>query len=451
MSVRIGPQTIKTESLVGLWDVGSPRSFKGEEIKNFLTRVNYSLGTSYSATFRVVSSDQNVYIGGPVNKTVKARVTDFYNDRYGTNNNGTGSNNCCPNIFNYGTGNSTASHGGDVVSPSTLYTYSIVYKTTDGYTHPNYMYRYEISGAGNYQTEGGVHNNSNRTALGDGWYHAWGQFTTQAGTSGSGAYFNNYFFHYQYATYNTLYIASAQLIPGGRIMPAKYQAYNVESGRGRYGYYAMASVGTSNQQNNTDKPGGLLDLSGKGHHGQLVNGPHYDDDGGGCLVFDGTNDGVEIDDVNFLSTPVQTMVAWVKSDDFNQNGFIFEKTTNGSVNTQYSFFFEGSNFCYRTYGPSNVNLYFTSSPSFVNGNWHHVVATYDGENKRVYVNGVQAASTACSGAITQNNTGGAFIGIYGGGGYPFNGKIAKVAIYDKGWTAADVLEDYNNTKNRFGL
>ena len=446
MSVRIGPQTIKTESLVGLWDVGSPRSFKGEEIRNFLKNINNTYGTNYGTYLRSVNNTQQVYIPG-INKTVKTRVTDFYNDYSG------GSGNCCPNVYNYDTGNSTTSHGGDVVSPSTLYTYSIVYKTTDGYTHPNYMYRYEISGAGTYQTEGGVHNNANRTSLGDGWYHAWGQFTTQAGTSGSGAYFNNYFFHYQYATYNTLYVASAQLIPGARIMPAKYQTFNVDSGRGRYGYYDITSVGTSNHRNSDEKPGGLLDISGKGHHAELRNGPSYDDDGGGCLVFDGANDGIKIEDVNFLGTPFHTMVAWVKSSNFNQNGFIFEKTTNGNVNTQYSYFFNGDNtFYYRTFGCSNGDITFTTSNYFTNGNWHHVVATYDGENKRVYVNGVQAVSVACSGAITQNNTGPAYIGVYGDvTGYYFNGKIAKVAVYDKGWTAADVLEDYNNTKTRFGL
>lgn len=443
MSVRIGPQTIKRESLVGLWDVGSPRSFKGEEIKNFLNQVSQQYGTSYGSTVRTVSNTQNVYIGGSVNKIVKSRVTDFYN-------NYPSSGNCCPNLYTYGTSLTTTSHGGDAISPSTLYTYSIVYKTSDGYTHPNYMYRYEYNSAGQYKTEGGVHSNSNRTSLGDGWYHAWGQFTTTNDTTG---YLNTYFFHYQYSTYNTTYVASAQLIPGGRIIPAKHQAYNVLSGRGRYGYYGMTSVGTSNHLYGVDKPGGLLDISGKGHHAELRNGPYYDDDGGGCLVFDGTNDGIEIEDTNFLSTPIHTMVAWVKSDNFNQNGFIFEKTTNGSVNTQYSYFFNSNNnFYYRTYGPSNQDLTFTTSSYFTNGNWHHVVATYDGENKRVYVNGVQAAIIACSGAITQNNTGPAYIGIYGSfSGYPFNGKIAKVAVYDKGWTAADVLEDYNNTKNRFGL
>lgn len=444
MPIRIGPEPIRTENLVGLWDVGSPRSFKGEVVDNILNQVSQQYGTSYGTYLRTVSNTQNVYIP-TVNKTVRTRVTDFYNDYGG------GSGNCCPNIFTYGTGRNQAQYTGAAVAGNTQYTYSIVYKTTSGYTHPNYMYRYEYSNAGAYQTEQGVHSDSNRTALGNGWYHAWGQFTTQPSTG----YFNTYFFHYEYSTYNTVYLASAQLIPGGRIMPAQYQTFNVESGNVRAGYYNINSIGTSEWNYGQPKPGGLLDISGKGHHGELRNGPYYDSDGGGCLVFDGTNDGIEIEDTNRLNPGTFTIVAWVKSSNFNQSGFIFEKTTNGSVNTQFSLFFNGNNvFYFRIMNSSNQDLNFTTSSYFTNNNWHHVVATYDGGTQRVYVNGSQAASQSCQGLPGggTNNTGQAFIGIYGNfSGYPFNGKIAKVAVYDEALNSTEVLADYNATKGRFGL
>jgi hypothetical protein len=57
------------------------------------------------------------------------------------------------------------------------------------------MYRYEFNG-GTYVTEAGVHNASNRIQLGDGWYWAWGTFTTQATTTrlnDSGMWYYNYF------------------------------------------------------------------------------------------------------------------------------------------------------------------------------------------------------------------------------------------------------------------
>lgn len=432
MAITFGPQKSKTLGLIGNWDMGNPKSFQGEPITNVLNQVTPTYGSQQSTNTRVSLNTQQVFIP-TVNKTVNCRVMNFYNN-YGP------SGNCCPNLFTYGTGLS--------VSGNTQYTYSIIYKTTTGYTHPNYMYRYEYGPSG-YLTESGVHNDANRTALGDGWYHAWGQFTTQPTCIS----LNTYFFHYEYATFNTVYLASAQLTAGSRIIPAKDHIFNVESGNSRSNAFDINALGTSNQIYSRQKSGGLLDTSGFSAHGVITNGPTYDTDGGGCLVFDGSNDGIQINEVTNLAPPMHTISAWVKSSNFNQNGFIFEKTTNGSVNTQWSLFFNGNNITYyRTMGLSNEDLTFTTSSYFTNNQWNHVVATYDGGTKRVYVNGSQATSTGCQGALGSNNTGPAYIGIYGSfNGYPFNGKIAKVQVYDRPLTATEVLADYNNTKSRFGL
>lgn len=445
MGVSIGPYSIIREGLVGHWDVGSPRSFRGEVVDNILNQVTQQYGTSFGTYIRTVSNTQNVYIP-TVNKTVSTKVTDFYNDYGG------GSGNCCPNIFTYGTGLNQALQTGTAVTGNTLYTYSIVYKTTTGSTNSNYMYRYEFNSSNGYLTEGGVHNDANRTSLGNGWYHAWGQFTSQPTV----AYFNTYFFHYEYATYNTIYLASAQLIPGGRIMPAQYQIFNANSGRTRSSYYDINSVGTSEFNYSQPKPGGLMDLSGKGHHGEIRNGAYYDSDGGGSLVFDGSNDSVKIYDVNWLNCSLLTMIAWVKPlGSLSQNGFIFEKTTNGNVNTQYSYFFNGDGtFYFRTYTEDgNGHDYTFASSSYISLNqWNHIVATYDGYVKKVYVNGSLVKSeNAYYGSLKSNNTGEAYIGIYGDGGYPLNGKIARVSVYDRALSASEISQDYNNTKGRFGL
>jgi hypothetical protein len=431
MSITFGPQTSKTLGLIGNWDAGNPKSFQGEPVTNILNQVSPTVGNQQSANIRVASNTQQVFIP-TVNKTVNCRVINFYNN-YGP------SGNCCPNLFTYGTGLS--------VSGNTQYTYSIIYKTTTGYTHPNYMYRYEYGPSG-YLTEGGVHNDANRTSLGDGWYHAWGQFTSQPTVTSM----NTYFFHYEYNTFNTVYLASAQLTAGSRVIPAKDHIFNVETGSNRSNAFDINAFGTSNVYNRI-KSGGFLDTSGFSAHGVITNGPTYDTDGGGCMVFDGSNDGIQINEVSNLAPPMHTISAWVKSSNFNQSGFIFEKTTNGSVNTQWSLFFNGNNTTYyRTMGLSSEDLIFTTSSYFTNNQWNHVIATYDGGTKRVYVNGVQATSQSVQGALGSNNTGPAYIGIYGSfSGYPFNGKIAKVQVYDRPLTATEVLNDYNNTKSRFGL
>ena len=133
---------------------------------------------------------------------------------------------------------------------------------------------------------------------------------------------------------------------------------------------------------------------------------------------------------------------------------MFEKTTNGIVNTQYSLFYNSSNdIYYRTYGLSTLDLPVnTSTAGVVNNQWNNVVATWDGTNKRIYVNGVlRATSATLTGPVTQNTTGAAFIGIYGGGGYPFNGRIAQTQIYNRALTAAEIQQNFNATRSRYSI
>jgi hypothetical protein len=195
------------------------------------------------------------------------------------------------------------------------------------------------------------------------------------------------------------------------------------------------------------------DLSGGGNTGTLTNGPTYNSSNGGSIVFDGSNDYVGLAGTN-LSLNQMTISSWNFSSNYTQNGFMFEKTTNGSVNTQYSLFYNGDNtIYYRTYGLSTLDLTVnTTTAGVVNNQWNNVVATFDGTNKRIYANGVlRATSTSLTGTVTQNTTGAAFIGIYGGGGYPFNGRIAQTQIYNRALTAAEVSQNFNALRGRFGI
>ena len=171
------------------------------------------------------------------------------------------------------------------------------------------------------------------------------------------------------------------------------------------------------------------------------------------LEFDGSDDYIQLAGT-ILSLNQMTISSWNFSSNFNQNGFMFEKTTNGIVNTQYSLFYNSSNdIYYRTYGLSTLDLTINiTTAGVVNNQWNNVVATFDGTIKRIYVNGVLAAtSTTLSGTVTQNTTGAAFIGIYGGGGYPFNGRIAQTQIYNRALSAQEIQQNFNATRSRFSI
>jgi hypothetical protein len=86
------------------------------------------------------------------------------------------------------------------------------------------------------------------------------------------------------------------------------------------------------------------------------------------------------------------------------------------------------------------------------GNWIHVAYTDNGTNKNIYLNGV--LDTTQSPASSQNNlnlTKDIGIGAEGDGDNPFDGQIANALFYNRGLSAADVLQNYNAQKGRFGL
>jgi len=176
-------------------------------------------------------------------------------------------------------------------------------------------------------------------------------------------------------------------------------------------------------------------------------------DSTGQPTFDNTDDRITMPNSSvFNHTSELSIEAWVKFDG-NSEDFIFEK---GNVNTQYSLFSHGSDIVFRTIH-AGVSGYQTLSPSkttagITNGQWHHIVGSWDGSTKRIYVDGVDKASVSKSGALTTNSNGAA-IGSFGGtsSGYYFGGDIAIVKIYNKGLSATEVKQNYNSQKNRFDI
>jgi hypothetical protein len=165
-----------------------------------------------------------------------------------------------------------------------------------------------------------------------------------------------------------------------------------------------------------------------------------------AMSFDGVNDYIKVPASSDFDLQNLTIDAWVYSENFQDSMFIFEKTTNGTVNTQYSAFFEVTdNFYFRTINSSSTwdTLSFKTSEYVKNGAWSHIVCTYDGSTKAIYVNGQLVASSAYSQTLMTNPAGTAIIGAYGSGSnYFFDGKIDELRVSSVGRTATEVRQTY---------
>jgi hypothetical protein len=409
-----GPNTVN-DSIIFTYDTGDLKnSFKGKPATNLLTNIANTYGTNNSSTFKTFYYNRTLYV--PQLGTTTVTTLNNYNDYNG------GSGVCCEQIFSYGTGIS--------VSGNTLYTYSIIYRSATGYTHPNMMYRYEY-GPGGYQTEGGVFNNSNRTDLGEGWYHAWGTFTTQPNTTSV----NTYNFIYEYATYNVIDIAAAMLIQGNFILPpANFIPFNTT-------------------RNNTQ---GLLDISGNGNSISLANSSF---DSSGQIFFDGTDDFITLgSDINFKTTGGWTVesVVYYNSVAGSYNNVTSPANFIGSEDINY-------NSWYWSVLENKLALWNISpgywrygSTTLQPNTWYHVaLVSFDGGSKyQFYLNGVAEGGDHVS-QVWNSSYSGLRIRYIGKGNNTntrvVNGKIPITKAYNRALTPSEILNNYTEYRKRFDL
>jgi hypothetical protein len=93
----------------------------------------------------------------------------------------------------------------------------------------------------------------------------------------------------------------------------------------------------------------------------------------------------------------------------------------------------------------------TSNTTLSNGIYYHVVGTYNGSSKVLYINGIQETSTSLTNAINITSAV-ASVGYlrYLNNQY-LNGEIPVVKIYNRALTVQEVIQNYQQYKTRFNL
>lgn len=111
---------------------------------------------------------------------------------------------------------------------------------------------------------------------------------------------------------------------------------------------------------------------------------------------------------------------------------------------------------YSNYSKDNVpfiiNNKVLETPDFsiIGGNWYHVVATYDGNNMKIYLNGQERASTQYTTAMTPNNDPLEIGARSDSSSYRFLGTIDEVAIFNRALTPEEIGVHYNRSSDGQG-
>ena len=189
----------------------------------------------------------------------------------------------------------------------------------------------------------------------------------------------------------------------------------------------------------------------RGIDGTLYNTPTFGTTNGGHFDFDGTNEYYEIGQSIISGLSAFTLELWVKLDQ-----------TNSPMNVMYHEWHIGEYAVLFRVQSNTMQFYVRKSDDSGNiggsfdsfsdtTNWNHIVGTWDGTTLKVHVNGTAMSTTYTgTGSVHTTTTNNAFVGYYGNPPtYDLNGKMSKLAIYNKALSTDEILQNYNALKNRF--
>jgi hypothetical protein len=185
--------------------------------------------------------------------------------------------------------------------------------------------------------------------------------------------------------------------------------------------------------------------------GSLQNGAVYSN---GAITFDGSNDYVDCGNntLTNITSPNITLAAIFSSTNINTTQTIMSKAEGGGYglelnvtkpSLEVSIHIDGS---YRivTYASSNLQSNST----------YYVVGTYDNNQIKLYVNGIQVNALTISGNITSTSVPmclGTNPATGGGGIRYLTGKIYTAQIYNRALTQTEITQNFNALRGRYGI
>jgi hypothetical protein len=207
-----------------------------------------------------------------------------------------------------------------------------------------------------------------------------------------------------------------------------------------------------------------FDISGNGNNGTLTNGPTFTGIGKqAAIVFDGTND--------YIQTPIQIISRpWTFSTWFNFTSL----TVNGGFNTFFgqdtsisiprgTFYFQKAGITTEGVEANKVNFSIVKTDGSIvptNGlnvlqtnTWYNYTAVLTTTNISLYENGILQNTTTNSDSFITPNT-----NIVLNAGYYANnisdywpGKSSIFQMYNRALSAAEVLQNFNALRGRYGI
>jgi hypothetical protein len=176
--------------------------------------------------------------------------------------------------------------------------------------------------------------------------------------------------------------------------------------------------------------------------GTLNNGVGFNSANGGYFTFDGTDDNINIGTVGGYSNQL-TCESW-----FRTTSSATWKNMICGPGGDIIYTVNGNKINFGSQGSSPIPHDNLSNTIVNTGAWFHACVTYNGATVNIYINGVLDATYSETGSQTPGNL---RIGSNSTGNSEFfSGDLPIVRLYNRALTQAEVIQNFNAQKARFG-
>jgi hypothetical protein len=173
--------------------------------------------------------------------------------------------------------------------------------------------------------------------------------------------------------------------------------------------------------------------------GTLVNGAGFTSANVGSFFFDGSNDHIIFSNCDVMGS-VYTQNYWFKRNDGGTH-LLVDSFYSGTVVSSGGI----------TYYYTNTGATLGASYNFIIGRWNMISLVRGATVKSIYMDGVLIASVNSSDSYDVSTTD-LIIGIHNSLSFwGLNGNIAQLQIYNRALSAAEIKQNFNASRDRYGV
>jgi len=192
------------------------------------------------------------------------------------------------------------------------------------------------------------------------------------------------------------------------------------------------------------------DLSGNGNNGSFNNGPTYSDS---SILFDGSDDYVNLPASATLGKSISyTTSAWIRYEDTGYTSWMMVcDSVNYGVGGGYMMWISNDSPAIGKLLSSYDGTWRYATVRIPPNTWTNICISKNNNQVSFYTNGKFDITRTYNFNGSISSTAVDIGGSPRNSPYRFNGNIAQVSIYNRALTAAEIQQNFNSLRGRYGL